>query len=99
MAKFAAELNGDASGHIIIDNENFTWRPLTLTKILSFGQAKEFSIPVKFIEGYQISTKLHWKFLHIAVAGEDTMIGFNCLKPHLIVEELKKYNPYVRMME
>lgn len=99
MSKFLADLNGEASGHIIITSESFTWTPLMLTKILSFGQTRELTIPIKFIEGYKISRKFTWKFIHIAIAGEDQMIGFSCTNPQQIVEELKKVNPYIRMLE
>lgn len=99
MRKFLAEMNGEATGHIIITNESFTWKPIMLTKILSFGQTREFTIPIKFIEGYKISRRFTWKFLHIGIAGEEQMIGFSCTNPQRIVEELKKHNPYIRMYE
>lgn len=99
MDKFMADLNGNASGHIIIDNKYFVWKPLTLTKILSLGQAKELRIPINFIDGYIIERKFTWKYLYIAVSGEAQMIAFTCRNPQRVVEELKKYNPYVRMLD
>ena len=99
MNKFMADLNGEATGHITIDNEYFVWKPLALTKILSFGQAKEIRIPIDFIEGYRIKRNFTWKYLCIAVSGEEQMIVFTCRNPNRIVEELKKYNPYARMIE
>lgn len=99
MKKFLANLNGDTSGHIIIDSEYFTWKPMMLTKILSFGQAHEIKIPIKFIEIYKISRSFTWKFLHIGIVGEEQAIGFEVSNPARIVEELKKYNPYIHMYE
>lgn len=99
MSKFLADLNGQATGQIIIDDQNFTWKPIMLTKILSFGSAKELNIPIKFIERYKIERHLTWKYLYIGISGEEQMIAFTCNNPQSIVEELKLHNPYVRMLE
>lgn len=99
MKKFLVDLNGDTSGHIIIDSEYFSWKPILLTKILSLGQVKSFQIPIKFIEGYKIGRTFTWKYLSIGITGEEKMIVFTCSHPERIVEEIKKHNPYVRMFE
>lgn len=98
MRKFIANLQGDAMGYVFINDEYFTWKPMLITKVLSFGTVKEIKIPINFIDGYKIERKLNWKFLGISVKGEEQMLSFEC-NPKRIVEELKKYNPYVRMIE
>lgn len=93
MKKFGADLNGEIGGHIIINDDSFTWKPV---RFLFFGSGvQDITIPINMILGYKIKPARLW--LHIK--GEEEMIGFYTFKGADIIEAIKAINPYIRMYE
>lgn len=90
--KFGAELNGQIGGHIIIDDNMFTWKA---TKLLFWKPANDIIIPLNQLKGY-IKNGLS---ITIFIKGQINGIGFFTYKGNKIADAIKLRNPEFHLLD